>query len=103
MAKCKGYFIFGKALKVYSDSAYWCSQGDIFTNYAAGSILIARLGGAVFESEQAARKIMVWSSCENGSTKGEPTKIPGLVGSPLDRIGDIQATDLRNRTMGVAI
>jgi hypothetical protein len=55
MAEYKGYFIFGKALKVYPGSAYWCSpQGDIFTNDLGGSILIARLGGAVFESEQAA-------------------------------------------------
>jgi hypothetical protein len=55
MVEDKGYFIFGKALKVYPDSAYWWSQGDIFINDAAGSILIARLGDTV--SEQAARKI----------------------------------------------
>jgi hypothetical protein len=55
MADYKGYFIFGKALKVYTDSLYWCSQGDVYTNEPAGSVLVARLEGVIFESEQAAK------------------------------------------------
>ena len=55
MAEYKGYFIFGKALKVYTDSLYWYSQGDVYTNEPAGSVLVARLGGVIFESEQAAK------------------------------------------------
>jgi hypothetical protein len=55
MAEYKGYLIFGKALKVSPDSPYWCSQGDVFSNEPAGSVLVARLGGGLFESEQAAK------------------------------------------------
>jgi hypothetical protein len=45
---------FGKALKVYPDSRYWCSQGSVFTNTPEESTLIRRLGGAIFESAEAA-------------------------------------------------
>jgi hypothetical protein len=55
MAEYKGYFIFGKAVKVYTDSLYWCSQGDVYTNEPAGSVLVARLGGTIFESEKDAK------------------------------------------------
>jgi hypothetical protein len=54
MVEYKGYLIFGKALKVYPDSPYWCSQGDVFSNEPGGSILIKRLGGALFQSQQTA-------------------------------------------------
>jgi len=54
MVEYKGYLIFGKALKVYPDSAYWCSHGDVFINEPARSTLVARVGGAIFESKQAA-------------------------------------------------
>lgn len=55
MAEHKGYFIFGKALKVYLTLRTQCSQGDVFTDEPVGSILVARLGGVMFESEQAAK------------------------------------------------
>jgi len=53
MAEYKGYLIFGKALKVYPDSPYWCSPGEVFTNEPAASILIKRLR-EIFESKQVA-------------------------------------------------
>ena len=55
MAEYKGYLILGKALKVYPDSAHWFSQGDVFTNEPAGSTLVARVGGAIFDSKQVAK------------------------------------------------
>ena len=54
MVEYKGYLVFGKALKVYPDPPYWYSEGDVFTSEPGGSILIKRLRGALFESQQAA-------------------------------------------------
>ena len=54
MIEYKAYLILGKALKVYPDSPYWCSESDVFTQEPAGSILSKRLRGALFESQQAA-------------------------------------------------
>jgi hypothetical protein len=54
MVEYKGYSILGKALKVYPDSPYWYSEGDVFTHEPGGSILIKRLRGALVESQQAA-------------------------------------------------
>jgi hypothetical protein len=54
MIEYEGYLILGKALKVYPDSPYWYSQGDVFTDEPGGSILIKRLRGALFESQHAA-------------------------------------------------
>jgi hypothetical protein len=42
MIEYKGYLILCKALKVYPDSTYWCSQGDVFSDELGGSILIKR-------------------------------------------------------------
>ena len=73
MAEYKGYLILGKALKVYPDSAHWFSQGDVFTNEPAGSTLVARVGGAIFDSKQSP-KPTDWNFVENGSIKSEPLR-----------------------------
>jgi hypothetical protein len=100
MAEYKGYFIFGKALKVYTDSLYWCSQGDVYTNEPAGSVLVARLGGVIFESEQAA-KATAWNSADNGSIKSQSKRRKRGM-KVLQGLGEIEAADLCNRLIAIS-
>jgi hypothetical protein len=103
MAEYKGYFIFGKALKVYTDSLYWCSQGDVYTNEPAGSVLVARLEGVIFESEQAA-KLTAWNSADNGSIKSQSKRRKRCKGMKvLQGLGEIEAADLRNLLIAVSL
>jgi hypothetical protein len=56
MVEYKGYFIFGKALRVHPTSSdRWRSQGSVYTNTQAGSVLIKSLDGVTFESQRAAQ------------------------------------------------
>jgi len=71
MAEYKGYLIFGKALKVYPDSAHWCSHGDVFTNEPAGSTPSHGLG-VPSSNRSKPPKPTDGNFVENGSIKSEP-------------------------------
>ena len=103
MAKYKGYFIFGKALKVYTDSLYWYSQGDVYTNEPAGSVLVARLGVLSLNPNKP-QKLTAWNSADNGSIKSQSKRRKRCKGMKvLQGLGEIEAADLRNRLIAVSL
>jgi len=73
MAEYKGYLIFGKALKVYPDSAHWFSHGDVFTNKPPDQPSSHGLG-VPFSNRSKPPKPTDWNFVENGSIKSEPLR-----------------------------